>query len=155
MPPGIAATVGHDVVPAMTSGRDRAAPLAAVLTVTFAASLSGGVFWAAMFFVTADHYGFSPARNLVLAAVMGAVYAIAAAGAGKVVRKLSASLSSRKMLMAALGVWTLAALLPLAATHSEAVMWAAALLGAVASAHTWPIVESYLSAGRHGADMRA
>ena len=34
-------------------------------------------------------------------------------------------------------------------------MWAAALLGAAASAVTWPIVESYLSAGRHGAEMRA
>ena len=29
------------------------------------------------------------------------------------------------------------------------------MLGAVASAVTWPIVESYLSAGRHGAEMRA
>jgi hypothetical protein len=29
------------------------------------------------------------------------------------------------------------------------------VLGAAASAVTWPIVESYLSAGRHGAEMRA
>ena len=29
------------------------------------------------------------------------------------------------------------------------------MLGAAASAVTWPIVESYLSAGRHGAEMRA
>ena len=49
----------------MTSGTDRPAPLHAVLAVTFAGSLSGGVFWAAIFFVTAGHYGFSPARNLV------------------------------------------------------------------------------------------
>ena len=34
-------------------------------------------------------------------------------------------------------------------------LWATALLGAVASAATWPVVESYLSAGRHGAAMRS
>jgi len=153
MRPGIVASVGHDVVPPMTDRQDRPAPLAAVLTVTFAGSLSGGVFWQAIFFLTAGHYRFSPERNLVLAAVMGAVYAIAAAGAGILVRRFSAS-SSRADLMAALAAWTVAAVLPLTARHSETVLWPAALLGAAASAVTWPIVESYLSAGRHGAEMR-
>ena len=139
----------------MTSGRDRPAPLAVVLTVTFAASLSGGVFWAAIFFVTAGHYGFSPARNLVLAAVMGAIYALAAGGAGPMVRRLSAASSPRAVLRAALTAWTIAASLPLLAPQSEAMLWAGALLGAAASAMTWPIVESYLSAGRHGGEMRA
>ena len=123
--------------------------------VTFMGSLSGGVFWAAMFFVTARHYGFSPERNLMLAAVMGAVYAVAAAGAGRLVRRLSSLSSPRAVLVAALAAWTIAALIPLAAPRAEAVIWAAAVLGAVASAVTWPIVESYLAAGRHGAEMRA
>jgi hypothetical protein len=139
----------------MTPHPDRPAPLGAVLAVTFAGSLSGGVFWAAIFFVTAGHYGFSPGRNLVLAAAMGAVYAVTAAGAGRLVRRLSSSSSPRAVLIAALAGWTIAALAPFAAPHSETVLWGAALLGAVASAVTWPIVESYLSAGRHGAEMRA
>src|SRR5262252_117765 len=139
----------------MTSGTDRPAPLAAVLAVTFSGSLSGGVFWAAIFFLTAGHYGFSPENNLVLATVMGAVYASTAAGAGLLVRRFASSASPRAVLMAALGSWTAAALLPLAAPHAGAAIWAGALLGAAASAVTWPIVESYLSAGRHGADMRA
>ena len=134
---------------------DRPAPLAAVLAVTFAGSLSGGVFWAAIFFLTANHYGFPPERNLVLATVMGAVYAIGAATAGRLVRKLASSSSPRALLMAALACWTIAALAPLLAPHTEVVMWAGALLGAAASAVTWPIVESYLGAGRHGANMRA
>jgi hypothetical protein len=137
-----------------TSGRDRPAPLSAVLAVTFAGSLSGGVFWASIFFVTAEHYGFSPTGNLVLAAVMGAVYAATAAAAGRLVRRVASS-SPRAVLMAALASWTIAALMPLAAPHAEAAIWAGALLGAAASAVTWPIVESYLSAGRHGAEMRA
>jgi hypothetical protein len=137
----------------MTSGRDRPAPLAAVLAVTFTASLSGGVFWQAIFFLTAGHYRFSESRNLVLAAAMGAIYAATAAAAGNLVRRLSSS--PRAALMAVLAAWTLAAVLPLGARHHEAALWAAAFLGAAASALTWPIVESYLSAGRHGAEMRA
>ena len=139
----------------MTSRTDRPAPLGAVLTVTFTGSLSGGVFWQAIFFLTAGHYHFSPARNLTLAAVMGAIYAIAAAGAGVLVRRFSSASSPRAVLMAALAIWTVAAGMPLLAAHSEPALWAAALLGAAASAVTWPIVESYLSAGRHGAEMRA
>src|SRR3954470_5016488 len=102
----------------MTSGTDRPAPLHAVLAVTFAGSLSGGVFWAAIFFVTARHYGFSAERNLVLAAVMGAVYAGTAAGAGGLVRGLSATSSPRALLAAALAAWTIAAMAPLAAPHT-------------------------------------
>jgi hypothetical protein len=139
----------------MTSRHDRPAPLAAVLVVTFTGSLSGGVFWQAIFFVTAAHYAFAEASNLVLAAVMGAVYAVTAAAAGRLVRRLSSSSSPRAVLVAALAAWTVAAVLPLAAPRVEAMIWAAGLLGAAASAVTWPIVESYLSAGRHGAEMRA
>jgi hypothetical protein len=138
----------------MTSGRDRPAPLAAVLAVTFTASLSGGVFWQAIFFLTAGHYHFSEGRNLVLAAAMGAIYAATAAAAGILVRRLSSS-SPRAVLTAVLAAWTIAALVPLGARHSEAALWGAAFLGAAASAVTWPLVESYLSAGRHGADMRS
>ena len=122
---------------------------------TFAGSLSGGVFWAAIFFLTANHYGFSPEHNLVLAAAMGAVYASGAATAGRLVRQLAASSSPRALLMAGLACWTIAGLAPLLAPHAEVVLWGAALLGAASSAVTWPIVESYLGAGRHGADMRA
>src|SRR5262245_3409652 len=139
----------------MTPRTDRPAPLGAVLTVTFAGWLSGGVFWQALFFLPAEHYHFSAARNLTLAAVMGAIYAVAAAGAGVLVRRFSSSSSPRAVLMAALASWTVAAGMPLVASHSEPALWGAALLGAASSAVTWPIVESYLSAGRHGATMRA
>ena len=65
---------------------------------------------AAIFFVTARHYGFSPEGNLTLAAVMR--YA-AAAGAGKLVRRLSSLSSLRAVLVAALAAWGIAALIPL------------------------------------------
>jgi hypothetical protein len=129
----------------------RPAPLGAVLSVTFLGSVSGGAFWAGLFFVTDAHYRFSPARNLVLAAVMGAVYAFGARVSGRLAR----SSAPRAVLCASLASWAVAALFPILFPHAELALWVGALLGSAASAVTWPIVESYLAAGRHGPRMRA
>src|SRR5678816_2228940 len=137
------------VAPAPASGEpDRPAPLGAILTVTFLGSVSGGAFWAGLFFVTAEHYRFSPERNLVLAILMGGVYALFARGIGKVL----GAVPPRAGLISALGAWAAVGLLPVLFPRSEAVLWFAALVGTAGSAATWPIVESYLTAGRHGAE---
>jgi hypothetical protein len=128
----------------------RAAPLPAVLAITFLASVSGGTFWAGLFFVTAGRFGFSEEHNLVLAVVMGAIYALAARASGRLSRRIA----PRALLFASLGAWTVAALLPVLIARPSAV-WAAAILGSAASAVTFPLVESYLVSGRHGAGMRA
>jgi hypothetical protein len=130
---------------------DRPSPLGAVLTITFLGSVSGGAFWSGLFFVTAEHYRFSPERNLWLAILMGAVYALCA----RFIGTLLGGVGPRTGLLAALGVWAGAGLAPVLFPHSEAVLWLAAIVGTVGSASTWPIVESYLTAGRHGAAMRA
>jgi hypothetical protein len=127
------------------------APLSAVLGVTFLASVSGGTFWAGIFFVTAEKYRFSTLANLVLAAVMGAVYAVAARVAGR----LAHARAPRRLLSLTLGIWTAAALLLLLVPHAVTALWIAALVGSAASATTFPVVESYLTAGRHGAEMRS
>jgi hypothetical protein len=129
----------------------RPTPLAAVLAITFLGSVGGGSFWAGLFFVTAGHYHFSPLRNLLLAGVMGAVYAFGASRAGR----LASGGAPRVVLLRALGIWAAAALAPALFPHSEAVLWVGAISGAAASSVTWPIVESYLTAGRHGARMRS
>ncbi len=130
------------------------APLAAVLAVTFLGSVSGGAFWSGIFFVTARHYQFSPTRNLLLAAAMGVVYALAAGSAGRLLRALERRVMARTVVAASLAVEGLVSIAPLTAPASEAVLWATALAGAAASATLWPVVESYLTAGRHGAEMR-
>jgi hypothetical protein len=143
-------------VPSPTAPHRRA-PLAAVLAITFLGSVSGGAFWAGIFFVTADRYHFSPSQNLILGAVMGAVYALAARRAGPLLRALETGdrgISARAALGAILGTWGLAALAPLCAPNSQTVLWVVAVVGSATSALTWPIVESYLSAGRRGADLR-
>jgi hypothetical protein len=132
----------------------RPASLFALLLVTFLGSVSSGVFWAGIFFVTASHYRFSPVRNLVLAAAMGAVYALGARYAGPILRALERRATPRALLAWTLAIWGLAASLPVL-FHDEGALWLAGLLGAAASAVTWPIVESYLGAGRHGAQLRS
>jgi hypothetical protein len=130
------------------------APLSALLTVAFFGSISGGAFWSGIFFITARHYQFSPGRNLALAASMGFVYAIAARLAGSVQRRLARHMAPRTMLAMTLSTWGLAALLPLLGRNHEAFIWATAWVGSVSSALTWPVVESFLGGGRHGAEMR-
>jgi hypothetical protein len=133
----------------------RPARLVNVLSVTFLASVSGGAFWAGIFFVTARHYHFSTVRNLVLAGAMGLLYAIAARATGAISRALQRHLSPRAVLAGALAVWGLAAFVPLVDPGSEPLLWVGALIGAATSAMTWPLIESFLGAGRHGAGMRA
>ena len=79
-----------------------------MLAVAFLGSISGGAFWAGLFLVTAGHYHFSPERNLVLAALMGLVYAVAAGGSGAAFRRIA----PRRVLVGSLGAWAIAALLP-------------------------------------------
>ena len=130
------------------------APLPAVLGVTFLGSVTGGVFWVGIFFVTLEHYRFSAIRNLGLALAMGAVYALVARAAGRILAILTRSRGPRRVLTGALGVWGLAAALPLLSPATEALIWASAVIGAGASGLVWPVVESYLGAGRHGAELR-
>lgn len=127
------------------------APLSVVLTVTFLGSIASGTFWAGLFFVSANVYRFSAAGNLGLGAVMGAVYALAARASGR----LAHGRAPRQVLSAALVTWTLAALLPLVLPGSRPALWACALIGSAASATTFPVVESFLTAGRHGPEMRS
>jgi hypothetical protein len=125
-----------------------------LLTVTFLGSVSSGVFWAGIIFITAESYHFSATRNLVLATAMGGVYALAARLAGTLVRAVERRLTPRAVLVGTLLAWGLAAIAPIV-WPGEASLWVAALVGAAAAAVTWPIVESYLAAGRHGAAMRS
>lgn len=133
------------------SDRRPPAPLATVLCVTFLGSVASGTFWAGLFFVTAERYQFSALANLVIAAVMGAVYAVAARVAGR----LAHGRAPRRLLSWTLALWTAAAALPLVLPDSVPALWVAALAGAGAAAATFPVVESYLTAGRHGAAMRS
>ncbi|HEY3493429.1 MAG TPA: hypothetical protein VGK73_02035 [Polyangiaceae bacterium] len=134
---------------------DRPAPLAAVLGVTFLGSITGGVFWAGIYFLTREHYRFSPERNLALALAMGAIYAVSAWGAGRIFAVLGGQRGPRRVVAGVFAVWGAAALVPVVFPNSEVALWVAALAGAVTSGLVWPVVESYLGGGRHGEKLRS
>jgi len=124
-----------------------------VLAVTALGSVSGGVFWTGAFFLTREHYRFSPTRNLLFALAMGTAYALVAWSAGGLTARFERH-GPRRVVAAALTLWALAAVLPFALPGREAGIWAAGVLGGAASGAVWPIVESYLGAGRTGAGLR-
>ena len=140
----------HVAPPQMSHSRPSAS-LSSVLTVTFFGSVGSGTFWAGLFFVTAEKYRFSALANLALATLMGAVYAIAARVSGR----LAHGRAPRRLLSLTLAIWTAAALVPLLFPSAVGALWIAALVGSAAAATTFPVVESYLTAGRHGAEMRS
>ncbi len=129
-------------------------PLWAVLAVTFLCSLGGGVFWHGLPFIAKHTYGFSQTRNLVLAAVMGVVYTIGAFRAGAITRWAERWASPRAVLALCCAVEGLACLLPLVVA-AEWALWVATLGGTFVMSLLWPLVESYVTAGRHGPDMRS
>jgi hypothetical protein len=125
-------------------------PLPRILSTIFLAGISSGVFWTGLFFLTKDHYTFSTESNLLLAASMGASSALGARGAAPLCRRFAA----RSVLTAAFGAWASAALLPLQFSDSTRLLWFCALLGAGCSSVVWSILESYVGAGRQGAELR-
>lgn len=139
---------------AAVSNDSRVTPLGAVLAVTFLCSLGTGVFWHGIPFIAKHTYGFAQARNLVLAIAMGCVYTVGAFTAGRLTRWVERRLAPREVLGVALGVLALVSLCPIA-VGGEWALWLSALVGTYMTSLIWPIIESYVTAGRHGAEMRS
>jgi hypothetical protein len=123
-----------------------------VLLVTWLGSVSGGVFWTGIFFVTLRHYAFSETKNLLLALGMGALYALVAYRAGAIYALVRAS--PRAVLAFSLLGWGVAAAFPVLLPDAEWPLWVGALVGSGVSGVIWPLLESYLSGRRHGEELR-
>ncbi len=128
-------------------------PLGPLLLVSLLASFGTGLFWHGLGFIAETVHGFSPARNLALFAAMGGAYVVGAFSAGPLIRRLGRTASPRTVLVASLAAQAIACV-PVAIDEGQWTLWTAALVVTVASSITWPLVESYLAAGRHGAGMR-
>lgn len=123
-----------------------------MLSVTVLGSVSGGVFASGLYFLTREHYRFSPTENLALALCVGVVYTLSAWFSGGISRRL-AGLGARGLLVLCFLLWATAAALP-TLVEGPLSLWAGALGGTAVSGVAWPIVESYLGGGRHGAELR-
>ena len=141
----------------MINGRqaiaERTTPLRWVLMLTFIASLGTGVFWHGLSFIAAHTYRFEQGRNFALYALMGALYAVGALGAGRAIRLTAKHLSPRGVLACCIGIEAAVCMLPVVWT-GEWTLWVSGSVVTFLSAIHWPIVESYISAGRHGPAMR-
>jgi hypothetical protein len=113
------------------------------------------VIWNGLPFIAKRDYGFSESENLSLYMLIGFVYVTGAMISGRCTRFLLPYISMRAMmgvfLLTVAGVCSL----PLFTTsESSWIMWTSGGVAGFCSAWLWPIVESYLVAGRHGPEMR-
>ncbi|MDZ4754014.1 MAG: MFS transporter [Phycisphaerae bacterium] len=129
-------------------------PLTPIVLVTFLASLGTGVLWNGLSFIAESEYAYNRQATFTLSLAQGLAYVIAAFLAGRILRALESRLSPRTVLALVFGVQAIVA--PLAMLiHTEWTLWTVALLISATSALQWPVIESYLTAGRVGSAMRS
>jgi len=128
------------------------ARLTPILIISFLYSLGTAVLWNGLAFVAKEHYAFSEAANLGLAIFNGALYAIGAFASGPLLRRFS-TLTPRRFVAIVLAIQAL--LCPIVLITSSAAMLLL-VTGSMSllAAFFWPIIESYLSAGRDPRRMR-
>lgn len=128
-------------------------PLKASLAFTALASTGTSVVWSGLPFIAKIQYGFSETANLSLFVSIGLVYVLGALSSGKVINVLHPQISSRSILGCLLVIQAAVCSLPLF-SESAWVIWVAGGIACLCSSFVWPIVESYVVAGRHGKEMR-
>lgn len=137
--------------PPRTATTAAPASMAVIGAITFLNSLGSGLLWSGVFFVTQQSLGWTPRANFALALGATVVYAACAFLSAPVVRGIAHRVSTRGVV----------ALLMSMQLIGGAVSWAGvpgivacALLASASGAFLWPIMEGYLSAGRHGHGLR-
>lgn len=138
------------------TGRAGRSPLGPVLVFTWLNSLGTGAVMNGVFFVTHKRYDFSEVQNLSLAFVMGAIYIVGALAVGPALRRLAARssrITSRLVLVALMVAMGLVCALPVL-VEREWSIWLFGALYATLTGGLWPIIESYISGGRRGKDLR-
>jgi len=138
-------------------------PLWAVLVLTFLGSLGTGAVTNGFSFIATQGLGYGQKMNLLLALVLGFTYIIGALLAGKIVAKLALNtglLTPRGLLGVALLIIAFACQLPILAQsfapqHTERALWIFIIIFSPATGLFWPIIESYLSGGRSGKQLRS
>jgi MFS family permease len=127
--------------------------LTASLALTGLASSGTSVIWNGLPFIAKRDYGFGETENLALYVLIGIVYVTGALTSGVCTRLLRPYISMRTIIAMLLCTIALVCSLPLMFTGSF-VIWTSGAVAGFCSAWLWPIIESYLVAGRHGPEMR-
>lgn len=128
--------------------------LLAILFVTFLASIGTGILWSGVSFIAKHDYGYSQEWTFVLFIATAVTYIIAALSSGRLTRAVARLTSPRGVLVALLLLQAVVAIGPVV-VRAGWMLWLAACATSVLAALLWPIIESYLTAGRHGRVMRS
>ena len=156
-PPAAPATAPPFVAPSLrpSVARPRPASLPLLLAATFACSLGTGAATNGVFFIAEQRFAFGPTANLLLGVVMGVGYVAAALAVGPLTRRISRrhARSLRAQLLAACALAGLSCLLPVIRPTAASV-WIFTLVFSAATGAMWPLVESYVAAGRTGRTLR-
>lgn len=127
--------------------------LSASLGLTFFASAGTSVVWNGLPFIAKQQYDFSETKNLSLYLLIGVVYVSAALSAGKLTKAVGRYCSPRSVLAFLLLIQAAVCMTTLVFS-GEWTLWLTGGILGICSAWMWPIVESFLVAGRHGKEMR-
>jgi hypothetical protein len=141
-------------------------PRGPIFLFTFINSMGGSVVTSnALFFLTKQGFEFSQAMNFLLGSLLGVAYIAGALGAQPTLRWLRArvaSLSTRGMMAALMVILAALCAVPQAAvwlspdgSRSPGPVWFTVLAYSLGSGMLWPMVESYVSGGRSGRDLRS
>jgi hypothetical protein len=131
-----------------------ATPLTPIVAITFLLSLGTGMLWNGLPFVTENAFGYQRIDTYWLSATQGVFYVLAAMFAGRITRAAERHVSPRALLAIVLLLQGLLAPLILLQV-TPAVVWFIACAVSATSALQWPIIESYVTAGRPGRAMRS
>jgi hypothetical protein len=168
-PPTVAAAAGGGASSTATprASANPPAPLWAVQVLTFLCSIGTGLVTNGIFYLTDAAYGFGRMENLLLMCGMGATYIVGAKAASSMVRVLRRAvpaLSSRGFLAGLMLAMGALVMLP-AVFHAGRdaagartgvwVVWTVVLIYSPMTGILWPMVESFLSGGRSGRELRS
>jgi MFS family permease len=144
----------------------RPTPLWAALFVTALCS-AAGIITSGIYYITKETYAFTNEGNYWLALLQGLTYIVGALAAGPLLRALTrhVGLSPRTILIALMLAMAALAAIPslagLAATSAASSttpspwpIWALIALYSPLTGMLWPVIESYISGGRHDHHLR-
>jgi len=127
--------------------------LGAILSLTAIASMGTGILWNGLPFIVKHDYGYSQQRTLILHIMLAVAYMTAAFTTGRVLALMRQWISPRGVLIVLLLAQAIACVGPVVVRH-EWMIWVTAAVVSITGAMIWPIVESFLAAGRHGKELR-
>ncbi len=131
-------------------------PLFATTAATFVNNLGATTALIGVYFVAKRAYDFSPTALLLLGLLQGLTYIVASLAAGPLTRTLAGPgriLSTRALLALLHIILAVVCTLPIL-IHSPIAIWLVVGLYSPLTGILWPTLESFLSAGRTGDDLR-